>query len=165
MPIMRGTALAAALALAAASAAAAQTVHPGQAEGLGLIGPTVPQILKDARANPYDLAQVSDCSSLLQQVAALDQVLGPDLDSPQARASSVPDLMAGIRAVVPYMGVARLVTGAGHREKQLVNAALAGWERRGFLKGTARMMGCAVFGQPANPALAYPSPPPPPPPR
>ena len=154
--------MAAAIALALIPAAAsAQVVHPGQQEGLGLTGPGVPPILRDARANPYALPETVECSGLLQQISALDAVLGPDLDSPQVRGSSVPDLMAGIRSVIPYTGVVRLVTGAGHRERALVDAALAGWERRGFLKGTARMMGCAVFGQPANPALAYPSPPPP----
>ncbi|HEX3700383.1 MAG TPA: hypothetical protein VHV27_06890 [Phenylobacterium sp.] len=146
-------------ALACATAADAQVVHPGEQEGLGLLGPGVPDVLKAARANPYALPAGADCPYLLQQVAALDVVLGPDLDSPQLKRNGGDVVMSGIRAVIPYGGVVRFVTGAGRRQQKLVNAALAGWERRGFLKGTARMMGCAVFGQPANPALAYPSPP------
>ncbi|MDB5493966.1 MAG: hypothetical protein JWP86_1303 [Phenylobacterium sp.] len=147
------------LALICASAAVAEPVRPGEQQGLGLTGPQVPQLLRDARANPYALPAAPDCPSLMDQIAALDQVLGPDLDTPQMKASNAPDLMAGVRAILPYGGVVRMFTGAGNRQKALTDAALAGWERRGFLKGTARMMGCPVFGQPANPALAYPSPP------
>ncbi|HEV2531763.1 hypothetical protein [Phenylobacterium sp.] len=154
---MRRYLLAAALlGLAMASAAHAQVVHPGQQEGLGLTGPGIPQVLKDARDNPYALSANPSCDELGQQIGALDAVLGPDVDTPQARSNGGPDLMAGVRAILPYGGVVRLVTGAGHREKALVNAALAGWERRGFLKGTARVMGCPVFGQPGGPTLYNP---------
>ncbi|MFC3067778.1 hypothetical protein [Phenylobacterium soli] len=156
---MRSLALTLLLAAAAAPAAAwAGPVHPGEQRGLGLIAPDVPPLLKEARANPYALPADVSCPALLDQIAALDATLGPDLDAPQARKDN--DLvMAGVRSVLPYGGVVRFVTGAGRKEKQMVDAALAGWERRGFLKGTARMMGCAVFGQPENPALAHAYPP------
>lgn len=61
--------------------------------------------------------------------------------------------MAGVRAVVPYGGVVRAITGAGKRDQALVNAALAGWERRGYLKGLAHSRGCRV-GASATPAAA-----------
>ena len=155
---------AAAITLAWFSTAQAQVVHPGQEEGLGLIGPGVPQVLKDARANPYALSAAPSCEELGQQVAALDAVLGPDLDTPQARTGGGADVvLSGIRAILPYGGVVRFVTGAGRREQTLVNAALAGWERRGFLKGTERLMGCPVFGQPGGPTLYNPQGPTPPP--
>ena len=141
------------MAFAVTSAAgAAEVVHPGQQKGLGLTGPNVPQILKDARSNPYALPENPDCPGLLQQISTLDTVLGPDLDAPQMKGGGGPDLMAGVRAILPYGGVVRLMTGAARREKELVNDSLAAWERRGFLKGTARMMGCPVFGQPAGAA-------------
>jgi len=155
IPVRVMTAAAIALALIPA-AAAAQVVHPGRQEGLGITGPGVPQVLKDARANPYAISANPSCEELAQQVSALDGVLGPDVDVQQARASNAPDLMAAIRSVIPYAGVVRLVTGAGPRERALVNAALAGWERRGFLKGTERVMGCPVFGQPGGPTLYNP---------
>lgn len=143
---------------ALAASAFAGPVHPGEQRGLGLIAPDVPPILKTARENPYALPADVTCPMLLDEIAALDANLGPDLDAPQPKKDD--DLvMAGVRSVLPYGGVVRFVTGAGRKEKQMVDAALAGWERRGFLKGTARMMGCAVFGQPENPALAHAYPP------
>lgn len=136
-------------------AAAAQVVHPGHTEGLGLWGPGIPQVLREARANPYALPDNASCETLAHDVATLDSVLGPDLDNAQARAAGL-DVMAGVRAVLPYGEVVRFVTGAGRREQALIDAAMAGWERRGFLKGTERVMGCPVFGQPGGPTLYNP---------
>jgi hypothetical protein len=155
---MRYPLLAASLAALALipAAAAAQVVHPGRQEGLGLLGPGVPQVLRDARANPYAISANPSCEELSQQVAALDAVLGPDLDAPQLKNNGGDVVLSGIRAIVPYGGVVRFLTGAGRREQALVNAALAGWERRGFLKGTERVMGCPVFGQPGGPTLYNP---------
>lgn len=146
---MRQTALSLAIAAAVlATAARAQPVLPGQTQGLGLVGPGTPELLKQARANPYALSGSEDCATLTAQIAELDRVLGPDLDEPQPAAQKI-DPMAAIRAILPYGGIVRLFTGAGNREKELTNAALAAWERRGFLKGTARQMGCPAIGQTA----------------
>lgn len=147
--------LALALILSAAAAPAwAGPIHPGEQRGLGLVAPDVPTLLKTARANPYALPADVTCPMLLDQIAALDATLGPDLDAPQPKKDD--DLvLSGVRAILPYGGVVRFLTGAGRKERKMVDAALAGWERRGFLKGTARMMGCAIFGQPENPALAH----------
>ncbi|MDB5476835.1 MAG: hypothetical protein JWP49_2346 [Phenylobacterium sp.] len=135
------------LALAMASAAAAEPVRPGEQQGLGLTGPEVPPLLREARANPYALPASQDCPGVLAQISALDEVLGPDLDAPATtQARNGPDVMAGVRAILPYGGVMRMFTGAGRREKALTQAALAGWERRGFLKGVARNLGCEGFG-------------------
>jgi hypothetical protein len=131
-------------------------VKPGKEQGLGLTGPEVPQALKDAQANPYALPARLDCATLHQQVADLDHVLGPDVDTPQmqAKKSKTDDLMAGVRAVLPYGGVVRTLTGAGKKEQALVNAALAAWERRGYLKGLAHSRGCSVGGVHAPAAAA-----------
>jgi hypothetical protein len=125
-----------------------QRVEPGKEQGLGLTGPEVPQALKDAQSNPYQLPPRLDCSTLSQHIAELDRVLGPDVDTPQMKTekNKTEDLMAGVRAVLPYGGVARMLTGAGKKEQALVNAALASWERRGYLKGLAHSRGCSVGG-------------------
>jgi len=125
-----------------------QKVQPGKEQGLGLTGPEVPQVLKDSQSNPYVLPPRLDCSTLNQHIAELDRVLGADLDTPQMQAqkNKTEDLMAGVRAVLPYGGVARMLTGAGKKEQALVNAALAAWERRGYLKGLAHSRGCSVGG-------------------
>lgn len=132
-----------------------QPVKPGQEQGLGLTGPEVPQALKDAQANPYGLPTPVSCATLSQHIADLDRVLGPDLDSPQmeAKKDKTEDLMAGVRAVLPYGGIVRTLTGAGKKEQALVNAALASWERRGYLKGLAHSRGCQLSGV-ATPAAA-----------
>lgn len=137
-------------------------VQPGKEQGLGLTGPEVPQALKDAQADPYALPPRLDCATLYRYVADLDHVLGPDLDTPQMKAekSKTEDLMAGVRAVLPYGGIVRTITGAGKKEQALVNAALAAWERRGYLKGLAHSRGCSVGGVAAPAAAAVrPAPP------
>jgi hypothetical protein len=57
-------------------------------------------------------------------------------------------IMSGVRSVLPYGGIIRFITGASKKEHELVDAALAGWERRGFLKGVARNRGCGPYAKP-----------------
>ena len=138
--------------LAAISMAWAEPVHPGEEQGLGLTGASVPPLLKEVRRNPYAMPPILDCPSVLAQVSGLDDVLGPDLDMPLApKKGSGPDVMAGVRSILPYGGVVRLFTGADRKDRDLTQAALAGWERRGFLKGLARNLGCEGFGAPPGP--------------
>lgn len=147
-------AMASGLALIAA-AAQAEIVHPGEQRGLGLTGPSVPQILKDARGAPYALPPALDCASIAEQIASLDEVLGPDVEAPAAKGAGLPDLMAGARAILPYRGVVRLLTRAESQERALVNASLVGWERRGFFKGLALSRQCPGFAPlPAAPPPA-----------
>ena len=139
----------AAAVLACASMARAEPVHPGEAQGLGLTGASVPPLLKEVRQDPYAMPASLNCPGVLAQISALDEVLGPDLDMPRtAEAKGGPDVMAGVRSVLPYGGVVRLFTRADHKDRELIQAALAGWERRGFLKGLARNLGCEGFGPP-----------------
>lgn len=158
--IAAGAAFALTLAVAA-TGAKAQTVHPGEEEGLGVTGPQTPQLLKDARHDPYALPQPMDCPTLTDQIAALDKLFGPDLDAPQPKEKSAVDPMGAIRDFLPYGGVVRFFTRAGHQEHALLNASLAGWERRGFLKAIAREMNCPGFAPlplPAVTAAAAPAP-------
>jgi hypothetical protein len=136
------------------SPAFAQEVHPGEEQGLGLTGPSVPQILKTARAHPYQVPDPATCGAVTGEIAALDNVLGSDLDTAAGAAGKKggPDPMAAVREFLPYGGVVRFLTRAGHKEQALVDAALAGWERRGFLKAVAREMACPGF-EPLPPAV------------
>jgi hypothetical protein len=140
--------------LAGAPSVFAQPVHPGEEEGLGLTGPSVPQILKIARAHPYQVPDPATCGAVTGEIAALDNVLGADLDTAAGAAGKKggPDPMAAVREFLPYGGVVRFLTRAGHKEQALVDAALAGWERRGFLKAVAREMACPGF-EPLPPAV------------
>jgi len=139
----------AAAALACASVARAEPVRPGEETGLGLTGADVPPLLKEVRHDPYALPADMSCPGVLSRISALDQVLGPDLDTPRTeKTKNAPDVMAGVRSILPYGGVVRLFTRADHKDRELTQAALAGWERRGFLKGLARNLGCEGFGPP-----------------
>ncbi|MDE2487425.1 MAG: hypothetical protein KGO51_08505 [Alphaproteobacteria bacterium] len=138
-------ALAVAAAIPMGGAAWGQTVHPGEEVGLGVTGPQVPQLLKDARHDPYALPQPLECAALSDQIAALDKMFGPDLDAPQPKETGGVNPMGAIRDLLPYGGVIRFFTRAGHQEHALLNASLAGWERRGFLKAIARQMKCPGF--------------------
>ena len=78
---LAGCALAMVAVLAGAPSAFAQQVHPGHEEGLGLTGPDIPQILKDARAHPYAVPDPATCGTVTREIAALDNILGADLDN------------------------------------------------------------------------------------
>ena len=105
---------------------------------LSLIRDQAPAALLAAAAAPYSLDDAPDCAGLARQIAALDAVLGPDVDTPAAARNSVGgvagDLIGGALGL-PYRGILRTVTGAAQRDRDLKAAILAGMVRRGFLKG------------------------------
>jgi hypothetical protein len=116
-------------------AALAAPVKPGQQQGLGLTGAKVPDELKKIAADPY--AAPGDCDQINREVAELDRILGPDRDSAEPpKSSTVGTTVAPlVRSFIPYRNVVRFVTGANRKDDELTQAALVGWERRGFLKG------------------------------
>jgi hypothetical protein len=108
-----------------------------------------PEILKRAAMAPYALLNGQECGALLDEIAAIDGVLGPDLDAQDIYAKqSGTDAAAlaadAIRGVIglPFRGVIRWVSGADAREKVLADAILAGMVRRAYLKGAAHAAGC-----------------------
>jgi hypothetical protein len=152
----------AALTLAVGSAPVAghaETVRPGEPSdsiGLGLIGHDTPEVLKHAKADPYAAPAAPACETIPHEIAALDEVLGPDADSPtqktkmRARANRL--ISQALRSTIPHRDVVRFVTGADRRDKALNQAAMAGWARRGFLKGMEVNLGCTAHGQVAQAA-------------
>ena len=153
LPLAAG---AVAAALAAGAAARAETVRPGETTGLGLFGHEIPAVLKHAKADPYAAPEAPACESIPREIAALDAVLGPDADAParkvgmEARAGRL--MGQAIRGMIPHRDLVRLVTGAGRKDQKLKDAAMAGWARRGFLKGMEINLGCA--GREASQAAA-----------
>ncbi len=110
-----------------------------------------PEILKRAAIAPYAMQNAPECGALLDEIAAIDGVLGPDLDVPNIYAKQSGTDPAGlaadaIRSVIglPFRGAIRWMSGAGEREKVLANAILAGMVRRAYLKGAARSAGCLL---------------------
>jgi hypothetical protein len=115
---------------------AAAEINPGQEEGLGLTASDVPEILKRVQADPYAPAT---CEAAYHEVAQLDQILGPDADEPEVQKSNAGNLLVkGARSLIPYRGVFRMLTGVDRKERELADAAMAGWARRGFLKAKLR---------------------------
>lgn len=108
-----------------------------------------PDILVKAAAAPYALDSDAACADVGQEIDALDQILGPDLDAPvQAHPQTSTDpsaLLAGaIRGVMglPYRGMVRRISGAESRERILRAAILAGMVRRAFLRGAVSAGAC-----------------------
>jgi hypothetical protein len=116
-------------------------VRIGEQTGLGLLGPEVPDVLKQAKAAPYAMPAGPVCESAVAELDALNQVLGPDAHEPQLKSNQAAKLVTkAIRGLIPHKDVLRFVTGAGRKEGALQQAAMAGWARRGFLRGLTQ--GC-----------------------
>lgn len=122
------------------------TVRPPQRDELGLIGPETPQILRRVSQTPYAPPEPRTCAEVERQIAELDIMLGPDVDS-----SAVGDenqlvgwAMGAVRGLVPYRSVLRFLTRASVKERELAVAMLAGSARRGYLKGVRETLPCPV---------------------
>jgi hypothetical protein len=116
-----------------------------------------PEVLIRAAKAPYAQPNTFECDAVLHEIAALDLVLGPDLDVAGPRAArfseSASALLSGAiggAIGLPYRGVVRRISGAEARERDLKNAVFAGMVRRAFLKGLARSS-CASDAPAAQP--------------
>lgn len=110
-----------------------------------------PDVLIHAAAAPYDLPGDGGCGAIVNEIASLDGVLGPDLDAPnRPRAQSSTDISALVSGAIggviglPYRSVVRRLSGAEGRAQTVRDAILAGMVRRAFLKGVARADNCAT---------------------
>lgn len=142
-----------------AGAAAADAVKPGDQSGLGLMGRETPELLKQAKANPYAPPAEPQCTSVPQELDALNDLLGPDADQ-EAKGVTTGDVVGGaVRSFIPHRNIFRIVTGANKKDAELNAAIKAGWARRGYLKGLAKTLDCtspkiAATEPPAVPAAA-----------
>ncbi len=110
-----------------------------------------PDVLIHAATAPYDLPGDGGCGAILNEIAALDAVLGPDLDAPnQPRAQSSTDASALVAGAIggaiglPFRSIVRRLSGAESRAQAVRDAIFAGMVRRAFLKGVARADNCAA---------------------
>ena len=152
---MRAVAIAAFL--LAAGAAQAQ-VKPGSETGLGLTGADVPPLLATIKADPYKAPAAPACDTVPAEILAIDDLLGPDLDTPPEPDDNKKSLVSkgeGVaRSLVPYGGVVRFVTGANKKDKELREAVMAGYARRGFLRGIESSLKCHPDPPTPDPAPA-----------
>jgi len=157
---MRGTATLTAgflaVGLALALPAAAQ-VKAGSESGLGLTGADVPPLLKDIKAEPYQAPTAPACLTIPFELQQINELIGADIDTPpEHQDKSLTDRGAQMaRGLLPYGGVVRFVTGANKKDQELREAVLAGYARRGYLRGVQANLKCQADPPPAaDPAAA-----------
>lgn len=113
---------------------------------LNLRSRDIPPVLLQAQAAPYALGAVSDCAAVRREIAALEEVLGPDADAaPEEDGVLNKGLKVGgslLGGLIPFRGVVRQISGAAAEENRWEAAIYGGVARRSFLKGYGKGLGC-----------------------
>lgn len=131
---------------------------------LNLVREEIPDVLRQAQAQPYQLPAQVDCVSLVQRVHELDGVLGADLDTPPtkdnpgliergtdaAENAAIGALARTADGLIPFRGWVRKLSGAERHSRKVEAAIAAGTVRRAFLKGVATTKDCAWRPAPAQ---------------
>jgi hypothetical protein len=134
---------------------------------LNLLRTPIPETLAAAQKNPYAEPTDDSCTGLAQDIAALNRVLGADLDTPPSagnpglleRGSDLAThaVISAVRdsttSILPFRGWIRRLTGAEKHARAVIAAISAGAVRRAYLKGLGQAQGCPA---PAAPALIKP---------
>jgi hypothetical protein len=143
-----------------------ETMEHSPLSDFNIGGGDIPVLLQLAVTDPYRKPSPLNCATLVEEVTALDIILGPDLDT--LKAADKPEefvenaLVNAVRGLVPYGGVLRMITGAKARQRRIAEAIAAGAVRRGYLKGVGETLGCALPATPLHVAPdALPTLPPP----
>ncbi len=118
-------------------------------------GKEVPQKLIDIQDDPYSLSGMRNCTAIITEVRALNDVLGPDVNekvdkSRAKKREETAGRVAGsaVRSLIPFSGILGEVTGANAERRRYNQAVYAGTVRRGFLKGIGRERGCKAPARP-----------------
>jgi hypothetical protein len=107
---------------------------------LNLVQNPIPEVLAIAKKQAYSIPEDADCQILSAQIAALDDVLGPDLDTPAtdknpgvierggeaANDAAMGALQRTAEGVIPFRGWVRKFTGAERHSRQVAAAISAG---------------------------------------
>ena len=152
-------ALALPLALAGAPAAAQVMPEPDVEEvaktplrDLNIDARDIPEVLRNAAADPYATEGLKRCNALVTEIAALDSVLGADYDIAEGdgkdRISEGRIGQSIVGSIIPFRGIVREVTGAASNDRAMRAAYTAGMARRAFLKGWGLGRGCAYPARP-----------------
>jgi hypothetical protein len=125
---------------------------------LSIIREQTAPILIEARDAPYDISDLNSCNAVEGEIAALDRVLGPDINTEVENEESAAVSLASnaLEDVVglPMRGVVRRISGAHGRDEEHRRAILAGMVRRGHLKGVAAQMQCFQAPQATTASVA-----------
>lgn len=116
---------------------------------LNIVRDGIPPEIEAIMAEPYSLKGLRGCPDYAAEIKRLTKVLGPDVDSPEAKASAgtSTEFVLGtaesvVGSLIPGMGIVRRVSGAQAAQKRAQAAVLAGQLRRAFIKGRASGRGC-----------------------
>lgn len=120
---------------------------------LNLVKTEVPAVLAALDGYPYSPPVDPGCAGLASEIAALDGILGADLDAAAAtgrrgRSLAAKSLTQAAHSLVPYRSWVRKLSGAEKRDERLAAAIITGTTRRAYLKGLGSARGCAP---PASP--------------
>lgn len=119
-------------------------------DDLNLRRQQVPGILISSRAAPYAISELSSCTAIGDEIAELDEALGPDVNQPLREASASDQVAnAALGAVrdtvtdfIPMRSWVRRLSGAAAHDREIQSAIRSGSVRRGFLKGLWLERGC-----------------------
>jgi hypothetical protein len=134
---------------------------------LNLVRTKIPEVLIEAKKNPYLPPSAMSCAVLSEEVRALDVVLGPDLDAPKPASdpgliergtdtvgnAAVDALRGAAEGLVPFRHWVRKLTGAERHSKEVAEAIAAGIVRRSFLKGVGHTLDCQAPAAPVPPEV------------
>lgn len=130
---------------------------------LNLVRADIPPILVEAQKQPYLIKVDATCTLLAEEVQALAEVLGPDVDAAakpkaglmergqaEAENAAFGALRGMAEGIIPYRGWVRKLSGAERYSKTVAAAISAGTARRAFLKGYASARGCTIMEDAAD---------------
>jgi hypothetical protein len=131
---------------------------------LNLVNAPIPPVLRTSAKSPYAIPADNTCEALVDEVKALDEVLGSDLDTPpsptnpglvERGAKEVGNAAVGAlkntaEGLVPFRGWVRKLSGAERYSKEVAAAIAAGTVRRAYLKGLGEARGCAAPAAPSR---------------
>jgi hypothetical protein len=119
---------------------------------LNIIKVDVDPYLEPLMNDPYSLKGLKSCKDYKAAIGRLTSVLGPDVDSAQAKADpkeSPAEFALGAGAsvaggLIPASGLIRKISGAEARQKYANAAVYAGSVRRSYIKGVAKGKNCKI---------------------
>ena len=116
----------------------------------------VPDILLEARKNPYARSKHMRCPEIASKVGELDAVLGEDIDVAErkGRKTGPGDIAKwAVGSFIPFRGLVREISGARRHEAEFRDAIVAGMMRRAYLKGLGEQKNCRYPARPATPEV------------
>ena len=127
-----------------------------------LVKTEISPVLLNAKKDVYVSPNVAACDVIGKEIAELDSVLGPDLDTTPTEDNpgliergrdeldnaATGALKGAAEGVVPFRGWVRRLTGAERHSREISAAVAAGIVRRAYLKGFGQASGCQAPAAP-----------------